>query len=313
MNSKYLAQYKEKEVWKTISCHRYKTLCSQEPTRWENIELKSKPIQGIRYNVHTRINSTKFCFNRGSTPSNLSENRMTTTHEYITEIISKLEVLNLKIENHDFSFQIKPDTVIHEQEIIKIYCTEKKEIVEYIPDLLIRFSNNIGLVKLWGGQIAIEVNVTHSPNETKRKHFQFIGIPLLEIDASKKLKFENEGKDVGEQILNSYRKQLERELSILIPTSLKYRTYSNRSLANRYYKLKNKNEEIEKKLDELYIKNEELNNENDELDEKLLYYNKKWTNTLKNEQLKFKELQKEYSKLKNRSFFRKVLSLFGND
>ncbi|CAM1345095.1 hypothetical protein [Tenacibaculum amylolyticum] len=303
MNSKYLAQYLLDGNWKTISCYRYKKLCSQEPTKWEHLELKSKPIQGIRHNVHIRSNSSKFCFS-GSGPKNISQNRMTTTHEYITEVISELKILNLRVNNYDLT--IIPDSIIHEKERIKIYCTEKKKVVEYIPDLLIRFSNSKKLVKYWGGQIAIEVNVTHSPDDTKRKHFQFLGIPLMEIDATKDLKFKFEGKDVDEKELENYKKELEITLSNKIETSLEYRTLSNRALGNQVYNLKKNKREIEQELinkkemvNNLIRNNQnlklELNNSNQIIIEK-----EEQINTIKNELLEYE----------NRSLIKKLITLF---
>lgn len=300
MNSKYLAQYLEDGNWKTISCYRYKKLCSQEPTRWEHIELKSKPIQGIRYNLHIRSSSSKFCFS-GFGPQNISNNRMTTTHEFITEVISELKVVNLKICNK--SLTIIPDTTIHEKESIKIYCTEKKEVVEYIPDLLIRFSNPNKFMKLWGGQIAIEVNVTHGPDDTKRKHFQFLGIPLLEIDATTDLKFKLEGKDANENELDIYKKDLELILSREIKTSITYPTYSNRSLGNQLYNLKKEKKELEQSLNDELEKASKLIKDYQDL---VFDFEESKINLIQT----IRQKENQLVMYENRNFIEKVISLF---
>ena len=307
MNSKYLAQYLEDGHWKTISCYRYKRLCSQEPTKWEHLDLKSKPIQGVRYNVHTRSTSSKFCFS-GTGPKTISRNRMTTTHEYITEVISNLDRLKLKV--NDYSLTIIPDSVVHEKERIKLYCTEKKEVVEYIPDLLIRFSNSPKLVKDWGGQIAIEVNVTHSPDDTKRRHFQFLGIPLLEIDASKKLKFSKEGEDASENLLKSYKDYLESTLSQQIESTIEYPTYSNRSLGNKVYNLQKENEELHLKIKGLVKSTEQLiaKSKKNELD--FIDTEKELNREIQNKQQQLDRIEKELTLFKNRSFVKKVIDLF---
>ncbi|WP_282164695.1 hypothetical protein [Cellulophaga baltica] len=309
MNSKYLAQYLENGNWKTISCYRYKKLCLQEPTKWEHLKLQSKPIQGIRYNVNTRSNSSKFCFS-GSGPKNISKNRMTTTHEFITEVISELKVLNLEIKK--FKLEIIPDITIHEKEIIKVYCTEKKEVVEYIPDLLIRFSNSPSLVKRWGGQIAIEVNVTHSPDDTKRKHFQFLGIPLLEIDATKELKFKLEGKDATEEELDIYKKELESTLSEEIKVSIKYRTFSNRSLGNQLYKLKEEKKELEK---ELALESEKARNSTKKYQNLLTKFNgskMNWSKNIEQKEYQLTDLKKQLIEYKNRNIMKKIIDLFSS-
>jgi hypothetical protein len=307
MNSKYLAQYLEDGNWKTISCYRYKKLCLQEPTKWELLKLKSKPIQGIRYDVHTRSRSSKFCFS-GSGPKNISKNRMTTTHEFITEVISELKVLNLKIKQ--FKLEIIPDVTIHEKEIIKVYCTEKKEVVEYIPDLLIRFSNSTNLVKRWGGQIAIEVNVTHSPDDTKRKHFQFLGIPLLEIDATKDLKFKLEGKDASEEELDIYKKELESTLSKEIKVSVKYRTFSNRSLGNQVYKLKEEKNDLEKNIaiESEKVKNSTRKYQNlqDKFDDSKI----NWSKNMERKENQLIAVKNQLVEYKNRNIVKKIIDLF---
>ncbi|ADV47582.1 hypothetical protein Celal_0232 [Cellulophaga algicola DSM 14237] len=309
MNSKYLAQYLENGIWKTISCYTYKKLCNQEPTKWEHLDLKSKPIQGKRYNVHTRSSSSKFCFS-GSGPTNVSKNRMTTTHEFITEVISELDTLNLKINN--YSLKIIPDTIIHEKEIIKVYCTEKKEVVEYIPDLLIRFSNPKTLEKRWGGQIAIEVNVTHSPDDTKRKHFQFLGIPLLEIDATKDLKFKLEGKEVQEKELDIYKKELELALSTEIEASIKYPTFSNRSLGNQVYKLKQEKKELEQNHNDKIQKISKLARDYKNLDTDFKNSKINLTKTIRQKESQLLNIEKKLAEYKNRSFIQKLADLLSS-
>lgn len=337
MNTKYLAQYKVNQEWKTISCYEYKKLRAQEPTKWEKINLKSKPIKGIRYGVHIRKNSTKFCFNKGSKPINISSNRMTTTHEFVTEVIASLKEINLKID--EYKCKIIPDTIFHEIKRLKVYCTEQKKEFEYIPDLLIRYSNDKKLVRFWGGQIAIEVNVTHKPSDTKRKHFQFMGIPLLEIDASEDLKFKFEGQDVQEKDLIEYKSELKKTLSEEVKTQIKLRTYSNRELGNQIYKLKedkNKLKKEKKKLEEeidnlsganysiLYDKQslEEENNilsndnynllyEKQGLEEQYEELKTEFTTVNKN-MSKINTLKKELHDVKNSSFIRKLFYLFSN-
>ena len=306
-NSKYFAQYLEKGQWNTISCYKYKKLRIQEPTRWENIKLHSKPIQGIRYNVHVRSSSSKFCFS-GSGSKAISKNRMTTTHEFVTEVISKLNILNLKVNSHTIT--IKPETIIHEKERIKIYCTEKKEVFEYIPDLLIRFSNSQKLVKQWGGQIAIEVNVTHTPSDSKRKHFQFLGIPLLEIDATEELKFKFEGKDAYEESFKEYRNKLELILSKEINTSMKYPTYSNRSLGNKIFILKKDKEDLVQKLN---LKIKESNNFKKEYKILVSHFESLRTKLMEEIDQKNSKLtliNNQLKECKNRHLISKIIDLF---
>lgn len=233
MNGKYFGEYfdKTENVWKVISCPDYKKLKEIYATKWGKIKLQSRPIKGKHYPVHVRENSNRFCFNREQAPkaSDLSSN-MTITHELIVDTIARLDNLNIVMGSDNI--KIKPNNFFLGKRI-ETYCQEKKEFIKYYPDIIVCFDDNADYVKKWGGYFAIEVNHTHSPSDTKRKHFQYIGIPLLELDVSSKIEFLYENNpNIGENEFDKYRNFLREIFENKIFLKQKYKTYSNKYLGN---------------------------------------------------------------------------------
>lgn len=246
MNFKYFAQYcddDEKEIWKSISYPQYKHLKETHPTKWEKIKIFSRPIRGTRHKLHIRSNSNRFCFNgikKEEISSALLENKMTTTHEFIIEVINEIaenDTLNIKIDNE--LIKIKPDKVTSEKEQVTIYCEEQKRYYEYYPDIIVYFSDNKEYLKKWGGRFAIEVNHTHSPTNSKRKHFQSIGFPLFDLNVTDSIRFKYEkASNVESEKFDSYKAFLMRIFHEQIFLTQEFTTYSNKFLGNIIYSQK---------------------------------------------------------------------------
>lgn len=243
INNKYWGQYKnENDNWKSIKCSTYKKLKSTYPVKWENIKIYSRKIKGTRYELHTRNNSNKFAFNPNKSPQKNTGGKMTITHEFISEVFASLDVL--KIHIGDNIIELKPDKILIEEKRVHIYCSEEKKYIDYYPDIFVYFSNDEKYLKKWGGRFAIEVNFTSQPSNTKRKHFQYLGIPLLELNVTDSIKFKYENKEFEDFKLNEYHKYLHKLFSNKIYLTQKYITYSNKYLGNLVFKISKKNDDL---------------------------------------------------------------------
>jgi len=301
-NNKYWGRYQnEQSEWKSIKCSTYKKLKKINPTKWEHIKIYTRLIRGERYQLYSKANSNKFAYYPKQSPQKNTGGKMTTTHEFITEVISQLQELNIIVENkHIF---IKPDSISVEEEKVEVYCRDQKKHFTYYPDLIVYFSNNKEYEEKWDGRFAIEINHTNKSNNTKRKHLQYIGLTLLELNVSKSIKFRYENKEIDESKIEEYEKYLKDIFSKKIYLNQGYKTYSNRFLGNSVYKYSKEVIKLKEALDK--TKND--------YKEALEYFDS--TKQILNKRNTFlssenKELKKEINKLKKMNLFKRIIFLF---
>ncbi len=315
-NNKYWGQYQDEDgEWKSIKCSTYKKLKKEDPTKWEHKQLFTRKIKGIRYKLHAKSNSNKFAFNPKQSPQQSTGGKMTTTHEFITETIANLKELNICIGNE--SILIESELILVEEKTT-IYCPIQKKYIDYFPDLIVHFSSDKEYFKKWGGRFAIEINHTSSPSDTKRKHLQYIGLPLLELNVTDKIKYSFERQDVEDSVLDNYSDFLKNIFSNVIYLKQENSTFSNRYLGNYAYSLK---QDIKSLKEDINVKDSNisellLNFENykSQVSSTINQYKSELGKQKQQIDIFQKDLENSNSiieEFKSRSFFKRLLYLFG--
>ncbi|AQR93411.1 hypothetical protein [Clostridium saccharoperbutylacetonicum] len=148
---------------------------------------------------------------------------VTLTHELCVEILSEISIMTFKIGNDSYKIYVS-DCEIE-------YKIETENAV-YYADLFLKFNKSEPewLVTKWNGIVVVEVYVTHKTEDIKRKDLFDIGIPIIEIDVSKKF-YIDETREISEEEINEkkefiskyYKKEIFAKL-IANPSSKEYST-----------------------------------------------------------------------------------------
>ncbi len=173
-------EYEMTNVWEVYRGEK------QDPHRWENVKFFSthRKIENRKEMIYVR-KKPKYHFRyKSNADVQAHEGRDTTiTHEVIQDIVAELKEITFKLTNK-------------ENKVYKIYVSDSEieEIVKtpngnYFVDVLLYFEKSEPelLALKWNKKVAVEIHVTNEVKPTKIKDLQDSGIPIIEINVSKKL------------------------------------------------------------------------------------------------------------------------------
>ncbi|WP_207715356.1 hypothetical protein [Clostridium saccharoperbutylacetonicum] len=228
----------EPREWKDI---KFFSTHKRIENRKELIFVNTKPNPHFRYKKLDDIGSHK-------------GHDETLTHELCIEILSEISVMTFKIGNDSYKIYVSDCEIEYKIETSNAL---------YFVDLFLKFdkSEPEWLVTKWNGIVAVEVYVTHKTGEVKRKDLFDSGIPVIEIDVSKKF-YIDETREISEEDINEKKsfisKYYEKEIFAKLlanPSSKEYLTMIDK-LKKQIYILQKQNGE---QNSELQQKNKMIN------------------------------------------------------